>query len=511
MSREVRTPRRLVPGSIRFRLTAWYALLLTLVLAVLGVAVSEILASQLRNDVRDRLRTTAKEIDGALETSYPDGLDSDQAAKSLEPFADRNLYIQIVDIDNRVMQRIGPLGEGLPLGAPVSPGDTKDVERTDGDLLTLRHPIVVGKGQDKRTIGAIVVGDSLEQLDAAVAELRRLLIAASVIGLGSAVIGGWLLAGRALRPVDRVTATAAAIAAGDGSASSLTTRLAVPETGDEIARLAATFNAMLDRLEASFTAQRRFVADASHELRTPLTALRGNIEVLLDRTATGQLGPDDLPTALDDMEREGARMGRLLDDLLLLARADVPGALAPRRPGSVRLDLVAQDALRTARSLARGQELQVDADVPALVAGDPDRLLQLALILVDNALRHTPPGGRVTIAVAPDSGDRVRLVVRDTGEGIAPADLPHIFERFYRADRARARATGGTGLGLAIADEIARAHGGEIAVQSTPGSGSVFIVTLPLLRREGPPGVAPPTAAPASLGVGRVSRSGLDG
>ncbi|MDP9365073.1 MAG: HAMP domain-containing histidine kinase [Chloroflexota bacterium] len=325
------------------------------------------------------------------------------------------------------------------------------------------------------------MGEQLANLYGTIASLRQILLWSSVVGLALAVVGGWLLADRALRPVDRITAAAASIADGDGTASSLGTRLDVPDTGDELARLSGTFNAMLDRLQAAFVAQQRFVADASHELRTPLTAIRGNLDVLARqvaalRAANGLSG--DLDAAVADMKRESARMGRLLEDLLLLARSDAPeGVSLNARP--VRLDDVARAAVRTAAPLAAGQVLEVDAPEAVTVSGDPDRLLQLLLILLENALRHTPTGSRVAVEIAPPADGEVHVAIRDEGEGIAPEHLPHLFERFYRADGARGRATGGTGLGLAIADTIVRAHGGRIGVESAPGQGSTFTVTLP--------------------------------
>jgi len=282
-----------------------------------------------------------------------------------------------------------------------------------------------------------------------------------------------------------VTAAAAKIAAGDGSAASLSSRLAVPASGDELARLSATFNEMLDRLEASFHAQQRFVADASHELRTPLTAVRGNVDVLARQVAAhgDQVGNGDVAAALDDMQRESARMGRLVDDLLLLARSDGSDPSEPGNGAAPRLvDLreLASDALRSAAGLADGQELVLAAPRPVTIQGDPDRLAQLLLILLDNAVRHTPAGKRITVAVGPPVADLATLAVRDEGEGIAPEHVPYVFDRFYRADGARGRATGGTGLGLAIARVIARRHGGDITVRSEPGQGSEFVVSLPV-------------------------------
>jgi two-component system OmpR family sensor kinase len=186
----------------------------------------------------------------------------------------------------------------------------------------------------------------------------------------------------------------------------------------------------------------------------------------------------DFDAAVADMQRESARMGRLLENLLLLARSDAPEG-APHHPRPVRLDLLAHDAVRGGAALATGQRLEVVTPDEVTIEGDPDRLLQLLLILLENAIRHTPAGASIALEVQPPHDGLVRLIVRDEGEGIAPEHLPHLFDRFYRADGARGRATGGTGLGLAIARTIVRSHGGEIAVASAPGKGTTFTVTLP--------------------------------
>jgi two-component system OmpR family sensor kinase len=260
----------------------------------------------------------------------------------------------------------------------------------------------------------------------------------------------------------------------------------VPPTNDELSRLSATFNAMLDRLQASFRAQERFVGDASHELRTPLTAIRGNVDVLLRQARLDgrRLDQTDLTAALDDIRRESDRMRRLLEDLLLLARADAdagsdPDKTAPIRRELVRLDEIASETVRSAEALASGQVLELEAPRAVEVHGDSDRLYQLVMILLDNAIRHTPPGGRIRVAVTAKPDGQARVAVRDEGEGIAPEHVPHVFERFYRADGARGRSSGGPGLGLAIAKAICRAHGGDISVTSAPGQGATFLVTLP--------------------------------
>jgi signal transduction histidine kinase len=236
-----------------------------------------------------------------------------------------------------------------------------------------------------------------------------------------------------------------------------------------VGRLVATFNAMLDRLQTLFLAQQRFVADASHELRSPLTAIRGNVDLL-------RRGAADDSTALAAIDDETARMTRLVTDLLTLAQAD---AGVPMAQEVVELDALLLDVYRQTRDQAPHLTVRLRHEDQALVPGDPDRLRQLLLNLTDNALRYTPVDGIVTFSLWREDG-WVRVAVSDTGIGIASEDLPHIFERFYRADKSRSRAAGGTGLGLAIARWIAQAHGGRIEVESTLGTGSTFTVWLPL-------------------------------
>jgi signal transduction histidine kinase len=228
----------------------------------------------------------------------------------------------------------------------------------------------------------------------------------------------------------------------------------------------------------AFARQQQFVADASHELRTPVALIRASAEVL---AGAPELARGPHAGLLAGIGREAERLGRLLGDLLQLARFD--SGRAPAALGPVALsDLVAEAVEQVRRlELARGLELAAAAEPHLWVRGDTGRLRQLALILLDNALKHTPPGGRVEASVRAERG-WARLAVADTGCGIAAEHLPHLFERFYRVDRARARGAGGAGLGLAIARELVEQHGGRIGVESAPGRGSTFAVWLPLLR-----------------------------
>jgi two-component system, OmpR family, sensor kinase len=318
---------------------------------------------------------------------------------------------------------------------------------------------------------AYLAAASLADLDTSVARLRRLIMLLAALGTGSALLIAWFVAGRALRPVTALTDTAQAIARAPGFGE----RVPVGAGRDELGRLARTFNEMLASLERAYQAQHRFVADASHELRAPLTAIQANLDLLERRPA---MPPADRQEAVAEASREAGRLARLVADLLALARADAGVSLRRQR---VEFDRLALDALGDARHLARGQRLEVEQLEPALVDGDPDRLQQLLLILLDNAIKYTPPGGRVALALRRE-GDDVLLTVADTGVGIAEGDLERVFERFYRADPARARDPGGTGLGLPIARWIADEHGGTIALSSAVGRGTLATVRLPFAR-----------------------------
>lgn len=310
---------------------------------------------------------------------------------------------------------------------------------------------------------------SLAALDASIGGLRRLMFIFTTVSAAILFITCWLLVNRALRPVEVMTRTARDIA----HSRSFTQRVPVNGRRDELGGLASTLNEMLGSLERTHQAQQRFVADASHELRAPLTAIQANLE-LLERPAA--MTPDERQEAIGEASREAHRLARLVGDLLALARAD---AGVPLRRQRVELDRVALDALGASRRLARGQRLAVGQLEPAEIAGDPDRLQQLFLILLDNALKYTPPDGQVTLALCRD-GAAAEVAIRDTGVGIPPADLPQVFERFYRANPGRALDPGGTGLGLPIARWIAEQHGGTIALESTPGRGTSATVRLPL-------------------------------
>jgi two-component system OmpR family sensor kinase len=310
------------------------------------------------------------------------------------------------------------------------------------------------------------------------ATLRRLLLVE--VGVGVAVLSAFVALGTwavrlGLRPLDRIAATAGAIAAGD-----LRRRVQPATPRTEVGRLGLALNAMLGQIERAFAARaaseerlRRFIADASHELRTPLSSIRGYAE-LFRRGAGGN--PEDLATAMRRIEAESARMGHLVDDLLLLARLD-EGRPLERSP--IDLAVLAEDAVVDARAAAPRRAISLAAGDDVVVAGDELRLRQVVGNLVRNALVHTPPDTPVEVAVAAD-GQAVVLTVTDHGPGIPPGTAERIFERFYRADPGGGRDHGGSGLGLSIVAAVVTAHGGTAAARDTPGGGATFEVRLPL-------------------------------
>ncbi len=326
---------------------------------------------------------------------------------------------------------------------------------------------------------------SLAAADAALNQLGLYLLLGVLGGTLAGVVLGRVFTQAVLRPLDRVADTAAAIADGD-----LGRRLHLPPGRNEVARLGQTFDHMVERLVATLEAQRRFVADASHELRTPLTSLKGLAEILV----IGAHGnnPQVIEQSAGAIRSELERLSRLVNDLLTLSRLDSAGDTADLPAHHTRTDIgpVLAAALTQMGPLAEAREIDLvqACSGPLWVMGDAGQLKQVVLNLMDNALRYTPPGGKVTVRGRVD-GSQVRLEVQDTGAGIAAADLPHIFARFYRGDPSRTRATGNSGLGLAIVRALVEAHDGTILVQSALGSGTCFLIRLPLA-----PTVRPTTA-----------------
>ncbi|MEZ4569792.1 MAG: HAMP domain-containing sensor histidine kinase [Thermomicrobiales bacterium] len=315
--------------------------------------------------------------------------------------------------------------------------------------------------------GYVVTGANLDRLDNSLTLFRTLVVVLLTIGGIVTVGGGWILAGMALKPVANVTSTAAAI-----SHERAFDRRVDVESSDEIGRLAATFNEMLDNLEETYRRELRFVGDASHELRAPLTAIQADLQLLQNHPdMTGEMRGQIVTSATGEIRR----LTLLVNDLLALARADAGLGLDLER---IELDRVLLDAMNEARGLAGGREMEITELTPVMVDGHRDRLIQLLIILLDNAIKYTPEGGRISAALR-ETPRGTEISVSDDGVGIPEEDLPHIFERLYRADPARSRDPGGTGLGLSIARWIADQHSAEIEVESTVDVGTTVAVIFP--------------------------------
>jgi signal transduction histidine kinase len=297
---------------------------------------------------------------------------------------------------------------------------------------------------------------------------------------------GWVVAGRVLRPIGRITSVARDIQATD-----LSRRIELPGPDDELKQLGDTFDAMLARLDAAFAAQRQFVADASHELRNPLAIIRTNVDVAL---ADPRADPEDLRHTMVVVKRASDRMARLVDDLLALARRQEP--ILEHEP--VDLGAAVAEASDDFVVPAAARNIVLDRAIApgVVVTGDRDALKRAVANLLENAVRLAPPGSRIRLATGSED-DQAWIAVADEGPGIAPEDQPHVFDRFWRADKARSRADGGTGLGLAIVRQIAESHGGQVRLQSKVGVGSSFVIWLPVAAGSaGEPAPGPP-ATPA--------------
>jgi two-component system OmpR family sensor kinase len=461
---------------LRVKLAATLVALVTLALGLAGFAAAASLRSYLLGRVDSQLATSAR---GYQENHFGHGPGPDADG----PAAPSQYYVRTLYADGRTTY--GGLGDEhappkLPVIAAGDPrlGQAFTVGATEGSAQWRVYAV-------SRPSDGAVVTLSRDMTDEA-NTVNRLVFLESVIGATVVLLLGgigYLLVRRNLRPLAEVEETAAAIAAGD-----LSRRVPESDERTEVGRLAAALNTMLHQIESAFRVReasevaarrseermRRFVTDASHELRTPLTSIRGFAELYRQGAASA---PDDLARLMRRIEDEGARMGLLVDDLLLLARLDQERPLAD---DTVDLVPIVVDAVHAARAVDPGRSVSLETpEGPIEVRGDDSRLRQVLGNLVTNALTHTPPGTPVRVGLAVAGGVAV-LSVADEGPGMAPADAERVFERFYRADPSRTRAEGGAGLGLAIVAALAAAHGGSVEVDTAPGEGTTFRVLLPL-------------------------------
>ena len=465
--------------TIRFRLILWYALSLAVVLAASGLFWYFYLANNLLRHVDEQISNVAQDVNGYMNDELKAGRPND--CRELKSFLHRHHnwggFIAIQDQNGAITCASHSLGD---IRLPLSDVALQRIHAGKASYETILSPV---NGQQLRLLtvpaktenpGAalIQVAENLGPMRHTLEDLRLLLLTFSPLALLTLSFGGWFLADKALAPVSRITRAARNI-----NERNLSEQLPVDNSGDEIARLAETFNAMLTRLDEAFRKTRQFSADASHELRTPLTILKGETEVALRWAKTSEEFHDILLSNLEEIDR----MGRMIEDLLALAKSDAGEVVMERHSFSLS-DMLQHLYLQT-KSLgdAGGVGISFDhkSSEEVQLIGDELRLRQVFLNLISNAIKYTPAGGRIELTL--DLEEEIAVVaIRDTGIGIPAEHLPHIFDRFYRIDKARNRRDGGTGLGLSIVKSIVEAHAGTIDVESVVASGSVFTVRLPL-------------------------------
>ncbi len=464
--------------SLRFRLTVWYAGLLAALLALFGASVYFGLGRYLEWSLKESLARQARQIgETYLANVQVSGEDYvvDEINEHYAPEINGR-YIRVTRADGTVLYASGAPEDGSfePAGLPPPPTGISQARvreehlASGGELLIHTLPFTARDGS--RFL--IEAGAPFHQIEGV---LRGLLL---TLGIGLpilvciAIAGGYIVMRQALRPVDELTRSAERI-----TSHNLGGRLPVAPTGDELERLSVALNRMVARLEEAFTHIRRFTADASHELRTPLTVLRGELEAVTQRKGLDPEQHDVIGSALEETER----LSKIVESLLAISHLDAGEAWMERK----RFDLaaLAESTAEQLRQLAEDKDISLRSHAGQSVGieGDPARLKQVIVNLLDNAIKYTPEGGSVDVTVKAEAENAV-LEVSDSGMGI-PTDVVHqIFERFYRVDKARSRQMGGTGLGLAIVKSICAAHGGRVKVESAEGKGSRFRVELPLAQ-----------------------------
>ena len=465
--------------TVRARLTLWYVSLLAAILVAVIALIYILLSRTLYARIDDSLRVSLEVAMTSLTNDLAEGQTIDDAARSTATeLASRQQLVAIYDGTGRLLGEAGreddiviilPAAEEIPLD-----GDPTLVTIVETDDLDDRHRL----GYRKATIRpgveyVIVAGSSLEPTDEELESLRRILWYVVPLSLVVAGIGGWFLARRSLSPVVAMAERARKI-----GVENLNARLPVANPRDELGTLAGTFNELLARLESSMEQQRQFMADASHELRTPVNIVRTAATVALQQPARAE---DEYRETLAIVEQEAARLSRLVDDMFTLTRADAGSY--PVRVTPIYLDELIDDVVRASRVVAGTRQvlITVQCAAAAQVTGDEDLIRRLVLNVVDNAIRFTPSGGAVRIALD-RVGGAFAISVTDQGPGIPAEVQSRIFERFYRVNSARTRdggADGGAGLGLALARWIAQVHGGDVSLAASSQLGSTFVITLP--------------------------------
>jgi heavy metal sensor kinase len=461
--------------SVRTRLTLWYAGVLAFSLIAFALVIYYAAGNIFHERQEESLRSTAQTVASAYVEEFAEAHSLTKAGEIvLQEITFPNRYVQLTDNSgNPIAASANLSGSSITIPTQVL-AEARARGFSNATVNGLRVTVVPLSSD--QTFGFAAVAEPLSVVEDGLSELRRDLFAGVSLVLLLASAGGYFLARKSLAPIASMNSQTQRV-----SAENLSARLDVTNSRDELGRLATTINDLLARLENSFKEQQRFIADASHELRTPLAVLRGETEVALGKTRT----IDEYQQSLSLIQDEAERLSRIVEDLFILARQPINTRAALNKE-RVSLNDAVRDCARAAQVLAvrKGVRLKLEHDSPSIALnGDEELIRRLILNLLDNAVKYTPAGGEISLALGRQNGS-AEIVVRDTGIGIPEAAQPRVFDRFYRVDKARARAMGGAGLGLSIAQWIVEVHGGEITLASTPGEGSSFTVVLPVASSQ---------------------------
>jgi two-component system, OmpR family, sensor kinase len=457
--------------SIQNRLLLIYTLIFSAAFIIFALIIYFLPSSRILAEIDRDLETLASEVvrPGNFEMG-PGGVVRVSIPENLVTLRTASTFLIITDANGEILARSGNLAgfDGLlDVNGLRNEPDFTLVNPENTSVRVYSQPIYLANDPAQTIVGHLQVGRLIDTYNS----FNRLLAIAMLVGFAAATASLFLavwLTPSLFRPLDDIAKTANGITRADD----LSLRVPYGDRTDEIGVLARALNQTLERLERQFQTQQRLLADVSHELRTPLTAIRGNID-LMERMGEGD------PLSLDSIRIEVDRMTRLVGDLTLLARADAGGLPLDKQP--IELDNLLFEVYRQFSMIEKPVSVVITEVDQVCVLGDPDRLKQLFINLIDNAIKYTLDGGKVNISLSKLDG-WAQFQVTDTGVGIPPEDLPHIFDRFYRVDKARNRAQGGSGLGLSIAKWVARAHGGNIQVKSEVGVGTTFTVSLPAVK-----------------------------